>query len=96
MPGAGGRVIAGCYRVVPDAGYFISADLFLPAALFPAPRGLEARGARQLGGFHEHVNPEQATEVMVALVKQDPSKRRIVVSAFERVPCCEALARAKE
>ena len=36
-------------RVVPDAGYFISADLFLPAALFPAPRGLEAAGPVMLG-----------------------------------------------
>ncbi|PYR43974.1 MAG: hypothetical protein DMF93_01580, partial [Acidobacteria bacterium] len=31
-------------RVVPDAGYFISADLFLPVALFPAPGGLDAAG----------------------------------------------------
>ena len=31
-------------RVVPNAGYYISADLFLPAALYPAPRGLEASG----------------------------------------------------
>jgi len=36
-------------RVVPDAGYFIGADLFLPAALFPAPRGLEAAGPVMLG-----------------------------------------------
>ena len=36
-------------RVVPDSGYFISSDLFLPAALYPSPRGLEAAGPAMLG-----------------------------------------------
>ena len=36
-------------RVVPDSGYFITSDLFLPAALFPSPRGLDAAGPVMLG-----------------------------------------------
>jgi putative ABC transport system permease protein len=34
---------------VPTDGYFLSADLFIPAAQFPAPRGLAAAGPVMLG-----------------------------------------------
>src|SRR4029078_6953906 len=34
---------------VPTDGYYLSADLFIPAAQFPAPRGLHAAGPVMLG-----------------------------------------------
>src|SRR5258707_15863054 len=33
----------------PSDGYFLSTDLFIPAAQFPAPRGLHAAGPVMLG-----------------------------------------------
>jgi putative ABC transport system permease protein len=36
-------------NTVPAAGYFISGDVFLPAAQFPAPRGLRGAGPVMLG-----------------------------------------------
>lgn len=34
---------------VPTDGYFLSADVFIPVALFPAPRGIRAAGPQFLG-----------------------------------------------
>ncbi len=36
-------------NMVPSGGYFIDADVFIPAAQFPAPRGLRAAGPVMLG-----------------------------------------------
>jgi hypothetical protein len=46
---------------VPGGGYFIDGDLFLPAALWPAPRGLVAAGPVMLGVGRMKPGARQAT-----------------------------------
>ena len=64
---------------VPTDGYFLSADLFIPAAQFPAPHGLQAAGPVMLGV----ARLKQGVSVARATSDLDVIRRRIDAAGAE-------------
>jgi putative ABC transport system permease protein len=64
---------------VPTDGYYLSADLFIPAAQFPAPRGLHAAGPVMLGV----ARLKEGVSVARASADLDVIRRRIEAAGAE-------------
>jgi putative ABC transport system permease protein len=63
-------------NTVPGAGYFIGGDLFLPAAQFPAPRGLHDAGPVMLG----LARIKAGTDLATATAELEVIGRRLLAS----------------
>jgi putative ABC transport system permease protein len=71
---------------VPTDGYYLGADLFIPAAQFPAPRGLRAAGPVMLGV----ARLKEGVSVARASADLDVIRRRIEASGAEPAAAASA------
>ena len=70
----------------PTDGYYLSADLFIPAAQFPAPRGLQAAGPVMLGV----ARLKDGVSVARASADLDVLRRRIDAAGAEPAPAASS------